>query len=298
MDRSVAAEADDRGIGQAPARLQRALGRERRRIVQRGDEKLGLRLGGEKLADQRRHRRGVAQCIETDDPGRRLPPAKPVDEALDTLRDPVVPVAHRAHHDTDHVGCLPRARAELGERLAADATGRDVVGGIERRIADWIVDREDGNARLAERARDRLVGTGLVEILDEQIDAPPDGIAGIVQRRTAVAAVVVEDEVHRQSARREDEALADLAAGESCRAERRAGLLGEIGEGDRVPALVGARAERADDQYGDERQHECSPPARARTRRRHSRGHRHCFTGCRRSRQSCRSCRRPAAPSC
>src|SRR5262249_57028004 len=103
------------------------------------------------------------------------------------------------------------ARGEVAGGLAADTARRRSVGGIQRRITDRIVDGEQRDAGFAQRPRDRAVGGSLVEILDEDIDAAARRVGGIVERRAAVAAIVVEHEIDREPAGGENEALPNLA---------------------------------------------------------------------------------------
>ena len=106
-----------------------------------------------------------------------------------------------------------------------------------------------------------------MEILDEEIDLATGRVRGVVERGPDVAAVVVEHQVDRQATGGENEAVSNLAAHEAGGLEGHARLLGQIGERDRVAAVLGASVQGGEDRRGEKDDEDGVRPAPASGRR-------------------------------
>src|SRR5258708_13062184 len=147
-------------------------------------------------------------------------------------------------------------RRGLFRSYTADPAGGEGIGGVKRRVRNWMVQREYGKARWLELGAGLGIGFGVGIILDQQVDLAGNGVRGIGKGLRGVAAIVVINHFQRQTARRKLEAAADFGPAKAEALDRRAWLLVQIGESHpKAPSLlpVSHAGGRGD---GDDRQQE------------------------------------------
>src|SRR5882672_2493590 len=104
-----------------------------------------------------------------------------VAHAARALGHPLPFGAQVAEKHTDRRLTAPRARCELPEGVAADATGGEVVRGVERRARYGIADGEHRNPGRAELLPRESIDPWISMVLDIQVDPAGDGIFDIGQ---------------------------------------------------------------------------------------------------------------------
>src|SRR5258708_22885780 len=130
-------------------------------------------------------------------------------------------------------------RRGLFRSYTADPAGRERIGGVKRRVRNWMVQREYGNARCFQLAADFGIGFRVGIIFDQQVDLAGNGIRRIGKGLRGVAAIVVINHVQRQAARRKLEAAADFGPAKAEALDRRAWRLVQIGESHpKTPSLL------------------------------------------------------------
>src|SRR5258708_9898207 len=121
-------------------------------------------------------------------------------------------------------------RRGLFRSYTADPAGGEGIGGVKRRVRNWMVQREYGNARCFELAADFGIGFRVGIIFDQQVDLAGNGVRGIGKGLRGVAAIVVINHFQRQTARRKLEAAADFCPAKAEALDRPSWLLVQISQ--------------------------------------------------------------------
>jgi hypothetical protein len=240
MHRAVAALAGDGRVDGAPHRIDGRLRGERGGVVERRHQDFRHRLLPGEAAQEALGPGRIAEAVE---PRLRRPRqflAERGGDALGALGCPYRRVAEIAEDDRDNAPVGPGIEGEFGQRLAGDASGEPVVGGVEGGAGDRVVDRQHRDAGAPHQFADLGIGRLVGAVLGVEVEPLAHRLGGVGQRLLAVAVVVEKHQFDRLSARRIDPARPDLGAAEPQAFEPLGGVQGRVGDAD-PPAPRGLR---------------------------------------------------------
>src|SRR5882757_10333044 len=252
---AAGALADNDAITGTPGGFNRGFRSEGGGVVERGDEQFAPGLSAEKLGEDALGANRMTGTVQQDrwNIGQFLPQS--LRHSLNARGHGRAGVGDVAEDRSDQRLIGPVLPGELSEGLARDPAGRERIGGVKRRVRNWMVQREYGNARCFELAADFGIGFRVGIIFDQQVDLAGNGIRRIGNGLPGVAAIVVINHVQRQAARRKLEAAADFRPAKAQALDRRPRLLVQIGESHpKAPGLHAGRAPGRGD--GEDREQE------------------------------------------